>query len=66
MKKEIKSILFFLVAALFYVAAIIGFAGKTQNPMSFFWLCMGSVFLCIGSSRSKKTNRDETDPDEKE
>ena len=54
MKKNISSALFYLAAALFYVAAIIGFAGKSQNSMAFFWICMGSVFLCLGSRFKQK------------
>ena len=66
MKKEkVKSTLFYLAAALFYVAAIIGFAGIRENSMSFFWLCMGSVFLCLGT-RFKQNDQDKEDGENKE
>ena len=58
-KKNVNSTLFYLAAVLFYVAAIIGFAGIRENTMSFFWLCMGTVFLCLGSRfRQKEQNKE--------
>ena len=66
MKKfNFRSVGFYIAAILFYVAAIIGFTGETQNSMSVFWLCIGSLFLCLGST-SKKKDKDETEPEEKE
>lgn len=64
-KKNISSILPYLAAILFYVAAIIGFTGGSQNTVSTVWLCLGSLFLCIGVSRSKRNRQDKNKTDNK-
>ena len=44
MKKGInKSILF-------------GFTSGNENSMAIVWLCLGSSFLCLGSTHKKKEN----------
>ena len=53
-KKEKKySILFFIASILFYIAAIISFTNG-NNSMVVVWLCLGSAYLCLGSTHKKK------------
>ena len=55
MKKQKQTVnLFYVAAALFYLAAVIGFAGGNENQMAVVWMCLGSVFLCFGSNRTQK------------
>ena len=57
MKKGInKSILFYVVSALFLIASAIGFMSGNDNSMAIVWLCLGSSFLCLGSTHKKKEN----------
>ena len=57
MKKGInKSILFYVVSALFLIASAIGFMSGNDNSMAIVWLCLGSSFLCLGSTHKKKDN----------
>ena len=57
MKKGInKSILFYVVSALFLVASAIDFTRGNENSMAIVWLCLGSSFLCLGSTHKKKEN----------
>ena len=46
MKKGInKSILFYVVSVLFFIASAIGFMSGNDNSMAIVWLCLGSSFL---------------------
>ena len=57
MKKGInKSILFYVVSALFLIASAIGLTTGNENSMTIVWLCLGSSFLCLGSTHKKKEN----------
>ena len=57
MKKGInKSILFYIASVLFLVASAIGFTSGNENSMAIGWLCLGSSFLCLGSTHKKKEN----------
>ena len=57
MKKGInKSILFYIASVLFFIASAIGFASGNENSMAIVWLCLGSSFLCLGSTHKKKEN----------
>lgn len=57
MKKEkIRSICFYIVSVLFYLAAIISFVEGNDNSMGVVWLCLGSSFLCLGSVHKKQEN----------
>ncbi len=48
------STLYFIVAALFYGVSAISFANGNQTSMAVVWLCLGSLFLCLGSSQANK------------
>lgn len=64
--KKIVSILNYLTAVCFYIAAILGYAN--DNSMATVWLCLGSVWLCLGSywlMKSKKSNKADQDEEEK-
>ena len=51
MKKETKkSILFYAASALLYMASLISFISGNDNSMAVVWLCLGSSFLCLGST----------------
>lgn len=57
MKKEKwVSILNYITAVCFYIAAIIGYAN--DNSIATVWLCLGSVWLCLGSATLGKSNKD--------
>ena len=57
MKKGInKSILFYVVSALFLIASAIGLTSGNGNTMAIVWLSLGSTFLCLGSTYKKKEN----------
>ena len=55
MKKGInKSILFYIASVLFLVASAIDFTSGNKNSMAIVWLCLGSSFLCLGSTHKKR------------
>ena len=55
MKKGInKSILFYIASVLFFIASAIGFTSGNESSMAIAWLCLGSSFLCLGSTHKKK------------
>jgi len=57
MKKGInKSILFYVVSALFLIASVIGLTTGNESSMAIVWLCLGFSFLCLGSTHKKKEN----------
>ena len=57
MKKGVnKSILFYIASVLFLVASAIDFTSGNENSMAIVWLCLGSSFLCLGSTHKKKEN----------
>ena len=65
MKKGInKSILFYVESVLFYIASVIGFMSGNDNSMALVWSCLGSLFLCLGSTHKKKENN-KTNTDDK-
>ena len=57
MKKGInKPILFYIASVLFFIVSAIGFTSGNENSMAIVWLCLGSSFLCLGSTHKKKEN----------
>ena len=65
MKKGInKSILFYVVSALFLIVSAIGLTTGNENTMAIIWLSLGSAFLCLGSTYKKKENN-KTNTDDK-
>ena len=57
MKKGInKSILFYIASVLFFIASALGFTNGNESSMAIVWLCLGSSFLCLGSTHKKKEN----------
>lgn len=65
MKKERnRSALFYIASVLFFIASAISFASGNENSMAIVWLCLGSSFLCLGSTHKKKEN-DKTTTDDK-
>ena len=64
MKKGInKSILFYVVSALFLIVSAIGLT-RGNETMAIVWLSLGSAFLCLGSAYKKKENN-KTNTDDK-
>ena len=59
-----KSILFYIASVLFFIASAIGFTSGNENSMAIVWLCLGSSFLCLGSTHKKKENN-KTNTDDK-
>ena len=54
-KLKLSAILYYVAAILFYISAVINFAGENSNYMAGLWICIGSTFLCLGISHSKKS-----------
>ena len=52
-KKKNKNLML-LASALFFIAAILGFADGNTNT-AVVWMCLGSAFLCFGAETEKKT-----------
>lgn len=46
--------LFYLSAALFYLAAVLNFFSEEKPSMAVVWLCLGTTFLSLGFSGRKK------------
>ena len=42
--------------SLFFIASAIGFTSGNESSMAIVWLCLGSSFLCLGSTHKKKEN----------
>lgn len=52
--KQINLILH-CISSVFHSAAI-GFTSGNESSMAIVWLCLGSSFLCLGSTHKKKEN----------
>jgi hypothetical protein len=65
MKQKSAIYLNFVSAALWYIAAAIGYFNN--NSMATVWLCLGSMWLCFGAvalKKSKTTNEENKDENE--
>ena len=62
-KHKITATLYYVAAILSYISAIINFAGENSKYLAGIWICIGSTFLCLGISHSKKSkeNKDKED-----
>ena len=55
------STIFYIIAVLFYVAAIITFGTGNHNSTGVILLCLGSMFLSIGTTkRRRESSKDDT------
>ena len=54
--KYVYMAMFLLGIALFFIASAIGFTSGNESSMAIVWLCLGSSFLCLGSTHKKKEN----------
>ena len=45
---------FYIASVLFFIASAIGFTSGNESSMAIVWLCLGSSFLCLGSTHKKK------------
>ena len=52
--------LYYLTCVLFYIVAIINFF-NSDTTTGAVWLCLGSVFLCLGTSSKRKNNENDDD-----
>jgi len=52
--------LYYLTCVLFYIVAIINFF-NSDTTTGAVWLCLGSVFLCLGTSSKQKNNKNDDD-----
>lgn len=50
-KDRINSTRYYIAATLFFLSAIINFAGGNHNSTAVGCLCLGSTFLCLGSAK---------------
>ena len=65
-KYKICSILNYMSAMAFYLAATINLLNADHHSMGLVWLCLGSTFLCLGSLCLKKLKENKDNKDEKE
>lgn len=59
-KKMGNKSLYYLTCVLFYIVAIINFF-NSDTTTGAVWLCLGSVFLCLGTSSKQKNNKNDDD-----
>ena len=52
--------LYYLTCVLFYIVAIINFF-NSDTTTGAVWLCLGSTFLCLGTSSKQKNNENDDD-----
>lgn len=52
--------LYYLTCVLFYIVAIINFF-NSDTTTGVVWLCLGSAFLCFGTSSKQKNNENDDD-----
>ena len=53
---KIVSTLNYFSAVCFYIVSIINFINK-DNSMGIFYLCLGSMFICLGTVWLNKSNK---------
>lgn len=49
--------------SLVFHSIAISFTSRNENSMTIVWLCLGSSFLCLGSTHKKKENNKENTDD---
>ena len=54
-KYKIAATICYVAAISFYITAIINFSGGNNHSMAVIWICLGSTFLCLGISYTKKS-----------
>lgn len=59
-KKMGNKSLYYLTCVLFYIVAIINFF-NSDTTTGAVWLCLGSAFLCLGTSSKQKNNENDDD-----
>ena len=62
-KLKLSAILYYVAAILSYISAVINFAGENSHYMAGLWICIGSTFLCLGISHSKKSKENKEKED---
>ena len=65
-KDKISATLCYVAAILYYISAIISFSDGNNNSMAVVWICLGSTFLCLGLSYSKKSKENKNKDKDKE
>ena len=65
-KDKISATLYYVAAILYYISAIISFSDGNNNSMAVVWICLGSTFLCLGLSYSKKSKENKNKDKDKE
>lgn len=61
-KDKINAILRFIATTLFYAVAALNFVRQKDVSNGIFWLCIGTVWLClalIASQQMKNSKKDE-------
>ena len=58
--------LFYIVAAIDYLAALSYFIGGGDTSLGVVWMCIGSPFLCLGAANTKRAKEEQNNPDEEE
>ena len=62
-----NGIICYIAAAVFDIAAVVSFFTRDSSSMGIMWLCLGSAFLCFGSSHmAKARTEDKKDPEDGE
>ena len=62
-KLKLSAIPYYVAAILYYISAVINFAGENSNYRAGLLICIGSMFLCLGISHSKKSKENKEKED---
>ena len=67
-KNELRATatLFYIVAAIDYLAALSYFIGGGDTSLGILWMCIGSTFLCLGAANTKRQKDEQDKADEEE
>ena len=58
MKNKKTPTLYYVASLLFYLAAIISFAGGNRSFSPVMWIILGSLFICLGFLYAKKEKQE--------
>ena len=65
-RNRTTAIIYYIVAVLFYIVAIVNIFDRATRGMGVTWLCLASMWLCLGTvyfrkSQNKDDNSDSDD-----
>lgn len=57
-KTKLAMFVCFAAALLFYIAAAVSHFTSSDTSMTVIWICLGSIFLCLGAVRKNRQDED--------